>query len=43
MKVVVLMGGPSEECEVSKATGAAVSAACRSLGYDVLKLSFQDN
>ena len=37
------MGGPSEECEVSKATGAAVSTACRSLGYDVLKLSFQDN
>jgi D-alanine-D-alanine ligase-like ATP-grasp enzyme len=37
------MGGPSEECEVSKATGAAVSAACRSIGYDVLKLSFQDN
>ena len=37
------MGGPSEECEVSKATGAAVAAACRSLGYDVLKLSFQDN
>ena len=43
MKVVVLMGGPSEECEVSKSTGTAVSAACRSLGYDVLKLSFQDN
>ena len=37
------MGGPSEECEVSKATGAAVSVACRSLGYDLLKLSFQDN
>ena len=37
------MGGPSEECEVSKATGAAVATACRSLGYDVLKLSFQDN
>jgi len=43
MKVVILMGGSSEESEVSKATGTAVALACKSLGYDVLELLFQDN
>lgn len=43
MKVVVLMGGPSEESEVSKSTGASVALACRSLGFDILEISFQDN
>jgi D-alanine-D-alanine ligase len=35
MKVVVLMGGPSAEREISLATGKAVAGALRSLGHEV--------
>jgi D-alanine-D-alanine ligase len=36
MKVIVLMGGPSSEREISLRTGAAVFEALRRLGHDVL-------
>lgn len=35
LRVTVLRGGPSAEREVSLASGAAVAAACRRLGYSV--------
>lgn len=35
LRVTVLRGGPSEEREVSLASGAAVAAACRRLGHEV--------
>jgi len=38
MKVLVLMGGISLERDVSLASGAAVAAALKSLGYEVLAL-----
>ena len=34
-KIVVLMGGPSTEAEISKKTGKAVADALLSLGYNV--------
>ena len=37
-RVVVLAGGWSEEREVSKASGRAVAAALRSLGYEVVEI-----
>lgn len=37
-RVAVLKGGPSAEREVSLASGAAVAAALRGLGYDVLEV-----
>lgn len=37
-KVVVLMGGPSAEREVSLSTGRACAAALRDEGYDVVEL-----
>lgn len=38
MKLAVLMGGTSLEREVSLDSGAAISAACRELGHDVIDL-----
>lgn len=37
LRISVLRGGPSAEREVSLASGAAVAAACRRLGYQVLE------
>ncbi len=37
------MGGSSEECDVSKATGNAVAIACQILGYEVIELVFNNN
>ncbi|MCS6771522.1 MAG: D-alanine--D-alanine ligase [Kiritimatiellae bacterium] len=41
-RVAVLMGGPSSEREVSLASGRAVSAALRSLGYEVADVDVRD-
>src|SRR3954466_2995173 len=38
LKIVVMLGGPSAEREVSLRTGAAVAAALRSLGHDVTEV-----
>ena len=43
IKVGVLMGGPSDEREVSLATGNAVFDACVSLGYMATVISFNKN
>ena len=43
LKVGVLMGGPSEERNVSLASGEAVSSACKSLGYKTTEFLFEDN
>ena len=43
IKVGVLMGGPSDEREVSIATGNAVFDACVSLGYTATVISFSKN
>ena len=43
MKVGVLMGGPSEEREVSLSSGSAVLKACENLGYDVIPLEFEND
>jgi D-alanine-D-alanine ligase len=43
LKIVVMLGGPSAEREVSLRTGAAVAAALRSLGHDVSELDPQDD
>lgn len=43
LRVGVLMGGPSEEREVSIATGQAVIKACAENGYTATKLSFTNN
>lgn len=37
-KIIVLMGGPSKEAEVSRRTGAAIAEALCSLGYDAQTL-----
>ncbi len=37
-KVVVLVGGPSSEAEISRVTGAAIAAALREKGYNVEEL-----
>lgn len=39
-RIVVLMGGPSSEAEVSRHTGAAVADALASIGYDVIPLEY---
>jgi len=41
-KTAVLMGGPSQEREVSLATGAGISKALRSLGLDVADVDVRD-
>jgi D-alanine-D-alanine ligase len=38
MRVVVLMGGPSSEREISLRTGAAVSGALERLGHEVVRI-----
>ena len=43
LKVGVLMGGPSEEKEVSIATGKAVIKACAENGYVATEFSFDTN
>ena len=43
LKVGVLMGGPSEEREVSIATGKAVIKACAENGYIATEFGFTDN
>jgi len=43
LRVGVLMGGPSEEREVSIATGQAVIKACAENGYTAKKFSFTNN
>lgn len=37
-RVVVVMGGPSAEAEVSMATGTAIAEALRTKGYEVIEL-----
>lgn len=37
-KIIVLMGGPSKEAEVSRRTGEAIAEALRSLGYNAATL-----
>ena len=39
-KIVVLMGGPSTEAEVSRNTGTAISNALSSLGYSVIPMEY---
>ena len=43
LKVGILMGGPSEERDVSIATAGSVSKACVENGYLVTEFSFRDN
>ena len=43
LKIGVLMGGPSEEREVSILTGEAVMRACQENGHTVTNLSFCNN
>ena len=40
LKVGVLMGGPSEEHEVSLSTGKAVMEACQRIGYNSTEIKF---
>ncbi len=39
--IIVLMGGPSKEAEVSRRTGAAIADALKSLDYKVTPLEFE--
>ena len=41
LKVGVLMGGPSEEHEVSLSTGKAVMEACQRIGYNSTEIKFE--
>ena len=43
LRVGVLMGGPSEEREVSIATGKAVIKACAENGYIATEFGFTNN
>ena len=43
LKVGVLMGGPSEEREVSLSTGMAVIDACQKIGYNPTEISFDQD
>ena len=43
LKVGVLMGGPSEERDVSLSTGMAVIDACQNIGYDSTKIAFEQD
>ena len=40
-KVVVLVGGPSSEAEISRVTGGAIAAALREKGYNVEEMELQ--
>ena len=42
MKIGVLLGGSSQEREVSLESGKAISAACEALGHDVVKIDPQN-
>ena len=42
LKIVVMLGGPSAEREVSLRSGAGVAKALRSLGHTVFELDPQD-
>jgi len=42
LNIVVMLGGPSAEREVSLRSGAAVAAALRSLGHEVVELDPRD-
>ncbi|WP_297021293.1 D-alanine--D-alanine ligase [uncultured Dialister sp.] len=39
-KIVVLMGGPSTEAEVSRNTGSAIAEALASIGYSVIPMEY---
>lgn len=39
-KIVVLMGGPSTEAEVSRNTGSAIAEALESIGYRVIPMEY---
>ena len=39
-KVVVLIGGPSTEAEVSRNTGTAIAEALASIGYHVIPMEY---
>ena len=39
-KIIVVMGGPSSEAEVSRRSGAAILAALREKGYTPEELEF---
>ena len=41
LKVGVLMGGPSEEHDVSISTGKAVMEACQRIGYNSTEIKFE--
>ena len=41
-KIIVLMGGPSKEAEVSRRTGAAIAEALESKGYNAQTLDILD-
>ena len=43
LKVGILMGGTSEEREISLMTGKEVTKACNFLGYKVSEFSFRSN
>ena len=43
LKVGVLMGGFSEEKEVSLSTGSEVIKACKLLGYNTIEMKFNEN
>ncbi len=43
LKVGVLMGGPSQEREVSLSTGIAVIDACQKIGCKPTKISFEQD
>jgi len=43
LKVGILMGGPSEERNVSLSSGEAVADACKSLGYKTTEFIFENN
>ena len=40
-KIIVLMGGPSKEAEVSRRTGAAIAEALESKGYNAQTLELK--
>lgn len=40
-RIIVLMGGPSKEAEVSRRTGAAIAEALQSIGYDAQPLELR--
>ena len=43
LNIGVLMGGFSEEKEVSLSTGSEVIKACKLLGYNTIEMKFNEN